>query len=325
MISLRFNKILGLSTLLMALTLCAEYDFDDACKKIGLSDGEHGLKVLAKKNTNRSFVTILQDKKTGKKFIIKQLKKAATHPMQVIQEMLGTYVVNWLGLLSQKVIIVPPHEFNRYKEFKNFPATLHTFIDAKPIKNFRKFKKLTLRQIKLRSSSNDHGLNRKIIASIAQYYDLAAIVAADTFLGIDDRHKANLLFSDTLQRFWLIDMDYTYHSTLVEATIKQIQKIVEKSSKLTAEEYDALERYKATLKKLNEKFSKAKMMELIKEFIQQAGITEKQIKIRGNNGIGYTSIVANMERTTEHIEKLISLLDLVIEQGARHKKHLKKS
>jgi len=311
MMLIQFKKIILLALLATTFNAYCEYDFEKACTKIGLSDGEKNLKVVGQKNSSRSYVTVLKDKGTGKKYILKQLKRSAGDPIQVVQEMLGTYVVNWLGLLSQKVIIVPREEFKHLKTLKDQPATLHTFIDEKPLKDIRRFKKLQLRQIKLRSSTKDHGLTRAIIKSMALYSDLAAIVAADTFLGIGDRHRANLLFSNSLQRFWLIDMDYTYHSALVEACIKQIKGLMAKGSKLSAKEYKALLRYKIALEKLFAQFTTPKLLELLDEFLEQAGIEKKQRK-SSSGGVSYSSIVSHIEKSNEEMEKLISLIDALI-------------
>lgn len=307
---IQFKKILFFTLFTTVFNTVCLYDFDDACQKIGLSNKGKNLKVIGKKSTNRSHVIILKDRETGKKYIIKQLRKISTNPLHVVQEMLGTYVVNWLGILSQKVIIIPPNEFQKFKKLKDQPATLHTFIDEKPIKNIRRFKKLETRQIKLHSAAKDHGLTRGIIKSIALYGDLPSIIAADTFLGVDDRHRGNLLFSEKLQRFWLIDMDYTYHSALVEACIKQMQKLIKDGTRLPSKEKKALMRYKATLEKLRIKFTKDKLNELLHEFIEQAEIPEKKLKSR--SGTSYSTVRSHIEKTTKNIQDLIYLLDKII-------------
>src|SRR5207245_2644112 len=123
------------------------------------------------------------------------------------------------------------------------------------------------------------------------------------FLGIDDRHKANLLFSETLQRFCLIDMDYTYHSALVDACIKQIKKLISNKTKLSDDECKGLIRYKETLERLCAKFTGKKLTQLLNEFIAQAEIPEKALKSKV--GLSYATLIAHIEKTTEHIEELI--------------------
>lgn len=310
---LQFNKILLLALLLTFNAFCA-YDFEKACTSIGLSHGAKNLRVIDKKDSNRSYVSVVQDTKNGKKYILKQ-KKNAPCPLQVAQEMLGTTVAIKVGILSQKVIIVPPGEFENLKKIKGNPATLHTFIEDKPIKAIRRLAKLQLRQIKLHSSRDGHGINRKIIKSFAKYLDLAAIVAVDSGLGIGDRHTANLLFSKSLKRFWLIDMDYTFHGALVEPCIKQINKLIEEHAKLSRKECEALKRYKETLEEIHTLFPEQVLIELLNEFLEQAGITQE--KLAASGAVEYQSILTNIKKSTDHMEELISLLDAFLSHQSR--------
>lgn len=292
-------------------TRSISYDFDNACKRIGLSDGEHNIRTLETKNTNRSYVKVIQDTHTEKKYILKQLKRGTASSLQVVQEMLGTYVANKLGLLSQKVIIVPPGRFEQLKGIKNLPATLHTFIEAKPIKDFFRLSKLKLRQAKNHAVTKDFGLNRSIIKSMAKYDDLAAILATDTYLGIGDRHSANLLFSPTLQRFWLIDMDFTYRAVLVEAAIKQMSLIMKKGAHLSKQERKSLARYRKTLEKLHRMFPAEKLIALLDEFIAQAGIPTD--KLKSNITPNYQSIVTHIMKSTEQVDELIDLIGRLLD------------
>jgi hypothetical protein len=310
---LQLNKIFLLALLVTFNAFCA-YDFEKACSSIGLSGGAKNLRVIDKKDSNRSYVSVLQDTKNGKKYILKQ-KKNSTCPLQVAQEMLGTTVANTLGILSQRVIIIPPGEFETLKKIKGNPATLHTFIEDKPIKAIRRLSKLQLRQIKLHSSRDGHGITRKIIKSFAKYLDLAAIVAIDSGLGIGDRHTANLLFSKSLKRFWLIDMDYTFHGALVVPCIKQIRKLIEDHTRLSRKECEALERYRATLEQIQRLFPEEVLIALLNEFIEQAGITKEKLAAAG--AIEYRSIITNIKKSTEHMEELISLLDAFLHHQRR--------
>jgi hypothetical protein len=306
-------KILLLALLVTFNAFCA-YDFEKACKSIGLSHGAKNLRVIDKKDSNRSYVSVLQDTKNGNKFILKQ-KKNAPCPLQVAQEMLGTTIANRLGILSQKVIIVPPGEFEKLKKIKGNPATLHTFIEDKPIKAIRRLAKLQLRQIKLHSPRDGHGITRKILKSSAKYPDLAAILAVDSGLGIGDRHTANLLFNKSMKRFWLIDMDYTFHGALVEPCIKQIKKLFEGHTKLSRKECEALERYTETLKEIHRRFPEEVLIALLNEFIEQAGITKE--KLAASGATEYRSILSNIKKSTEHMEELISLLDAFLSYQTR--------
>lgn len=310
---LQCNKILFLTLFLTFNAFCA-YDFQKACASIGLSNGAKNLRVIDKKDSNRSYVSVLEDTKNGKKFILKQ-KKNAPCPLQVVQEMLGTMIANTLGILSQKVIIVPPGEFESLKKINGNPATLHTFIEYKAIKLIRRLAKLQLRQIKLHSSKDSHGINRKIIRSSAKYPDLAAILAVDSALGIGDRHTANLLFNKSMKRFWLIDMDYTFHGALVEACIKQIGKLFEERTKLSRKECESLKRYKETLIKIHTRFPEEVLIELLIEFMEQAGITKE--KLAASGAIEYQSILTNIKKSTEHMEELISLLEAFLSSQSR--------
>lgn len=317
MIRFQFNKILLLTLFATSSIFCAiEYDFAKACKSIGLSCGAKNLRVVDKKDSNRSYVSVLEDTQTHKKYILKQ-KKNAPCPLQVAQEMLGTTVANTLGILSQKVIIIPPGEFENLKKIKNCAATLHTFIEDKPIKAIRKLAKLQLRQIKLHSPKESNGITRKIIKSFAKYLDLAAIVAVDSGLGIGDRHSANLLFNKSMKRFWLIDMDYTFHGALVEPCIKQIRKLIEERTTLSKKECEALRRYKNTLEKIDTMFPEEVLIELLNLYIEQAGITKAKLAATG--ATEYQSILTNIKKSTEHMEELIALLDAFLDYQRQRK------
>jgi len=118
-----------------------------------------------------------------------------------------------------------------------------------------------------------------------------------------------------MKRFWLIDMDYTFHGALVEACIKQINKLFEGHTKLSRKECDALEQYKETLKEIHTRFPEEVLIALLNEFIEQAGITQEKLTTSG--ATEYQSILTNIQKSTERMEELISLLEAFLSSQSR--------
>ncbi len=208
-------------------------------------------------------------------FIIKQIKTSSpTMQFKAIREMLSAYIAESNNLPAHRVRIIPAGFALPGKLAMQRPATLHTVVPGYKASHFSRFSEINIQQYAEKSYPMDKwGLRYEIIHSMSLHQILPAIVALDTFIGNDDRNKANFFYDEKSDMFWMIDMEKAYKENLSDLACKFIQKLLNNQLfNFTEAEIKGLIIYRNTLKKLSKNHPPDELHKKLDKFIFQAGI-----------------------------------------------------
>jgi len=233
-----------------------------------------------------SYITFIKDEITGKNYLVKQEKSSTLErQFQVVFEKLAAHMAFVTGIPAHQVIIIPAGVSFPGKNFIERTATLHTVVPGITLRQLTDgyYSKLDLKQNNNKELSFDElGLNKRLISFMALHEDLSAIVALDTFIGNNDRNKANVLYDQNNDHFYAIDMSSLYNvgngnKRISFLACEHIEFMLTCQLPLfSREEKEALKNYSRILETLVQKFPPSKIYRLIRKFMEEAHLTDMQ-------------------------------------------------
>lgn len=265
-----------------------------------------------------------QDKK---RFIVKQETRSELYwHMAVAREMLSASVAESVGILANRVAIIPALCPFPGKKRVNFPATLHEVVPGKNIHELPKsFKdKLFIQQyMKDSVPQKKWGLSREVIQSMTIHPDLPVMVGFDTFIACADRHKGNYFFCAERDHFYLIDLESSWNKDLAFYACRYILSLLSHGSDLSAKELEALKIYRDTIKNLLYHYSPESLYKKMVECTVRGGLITRTLK--KNVGAELLKYERTIRENYSSCQKLVRLLDKLFDQRTRyrHKKRKK--
>lgn len=266
-------------------------------------------------------IATLKDKKSGKRFIVKQKQgKTLGWHMGVAREKLGYHVAESINIPINRVEIIPTDRAFPGKHEVGLPATLHEVVPGvkvtflpKPLKVLKVF---IQQPIKPTVSRTQWGLTRRVIQDMALHPDLPPLVAFDTFIGNADRHRGNLFYDKKTNHFFAIDLESSFNKDLASYAGDLIVSMIEsKYENILPQELQALETYRDVLKKLIKLHTPDSLCKKFVEYSIEGGILSR---------ISKSSFMAIAKSCEEKIEKnydscvrLVYLLDKFIKKQYR--------
>lgn len=215
-----------------------------------------------------------------REWIYKQItEKSSDDQMAIVLETVASDIARSLGIpLNHAIMVGPTEEFN-HRIFENCPGSLHLKVGGKPVVELSPWEGFDLHQ-KFRTpfmeaskgplNPEEVGLRREIITTIAKHEDLQKIVAFDTYLGNIDRSDNNIFYDASHNRFYGIDMGNCLMGPLPGCALKQLEQFF---SQLSMEEKQGLKGYKDSLGLLVKNFPPAKLIALLNQHLEKAGLT----------------------------------------------------
>ena len=178
------------------------------------------IKVLEQKIIGTTDIATVIDKEKNK-FIVKQkennLPESALIP--IIETITG-YIAETNDIPINKVRIIPTGVYFPGKKYLNMPASLHTFISGKLVSNMKgKF-------FNFSQFSSSEGLSFDLICIMALHEDLPRIIAFNTFIGNTDQSTNNLFYDPISQRFYGIDLEFSFKTNRCRNTCNNACKFL---------------------------------------------------------------------------------------------------
>lgn len=220
-----------------------------------------------------SFITYVMI--NGKKYIVKQKKKAYKKQVALLRDALAAYIAQDLNVA---------HEVDMVAYDKVFPGKIYAHLPAlilsiAPGEEVRKQKDSMYRHLHLsqrcgeRYSFQEQGLTRNIINQMSWHEQLPIIIGLDLFIGNSDRHGGNLFYNLTTDSFCAIDMDNTFNRDLCELACKKLiyMNDIGEVALFSEKEINALNSVKTTLQYLVEKFSSRRLIKKMYALADKAG------------------------------------------------------
>lgn len=205
--------------------------------------------------------------RSGKRFLIKQRKECTVHGrVMPILETFGTSLAHSMGICANKVRLISAPVPCSFKFYKDYPATLHTFVPGMTVRNVKRFHDLNINQTK------QGGLTPWLIEQMARHPDLPKIAALDTFLG-NKRNRDNLLYDEKSDRFYAIDFGSTLRRPFARTSIAVAKGLISRSISLKDSEMQALFTYYTALKDLLASYPLKKLIACFERLIKQSGLS----------------------------------------------------
>jgi hypothetical protein len=278
---------------------------------------------------HNSRISFLQDKESGKKFLLKQERRPDLHwHIAVAREALGAHVAHSVNIPANQVEIVPAHVPFPAKRVVEKPATLHTVVPGVKINRAKKLRPLRIciqQYIKDRVPKSQWGLSRDVVRSMALHKDLARLAALDTFIANGDRHRGNFFYDEKTDRFFAIDLESSFKKDLAHFGAKFISTLSRsktRQAQLSAQELEGLCIYRDTLKRLLSKHTPSGTYQKLLAFAIKAGILPRVG--RGAVGVRVNGYKTSIEKNYASCRKLILLLDHFIANKSKQQESVRK-
>lgn len=205
--------------------------------------------------------------------------------------------------IAHRVDIIPAGKEIVGKPYPEWPATIHTIA---PGKVMRELKGKCPYDVNLKQGQI--GITRSMISDIAGHWQLAIILALDTFVCNQDRHKGNLFYLKSDNSFCAIDMDSSYKYNLAQLSYENFKQMLKKPT-FNSKEIKALNQYNETLHYLLDTFSAKDILDLYDFYLEEAGFvnkskfyTDKLKKIVNSNK-------KVIKESYPYVKKIVALLD----------------
>ncbi len=262
----------------------------------------------------RSYITYITDK-AANIFLIKQSRLhdpgAIRGPLIVVREMLGAYIAESNGIPANKVRMIPAGYAIPGKLYLEFPATLHTLVQGKPVSNIGII--FIQQPWKGYIPKEKWGLSYRVIHDMSLHPDLPLIVAFDTFIGNAARRSSSYFYDEKLNRFWAIDLESSFGKDLCALACEFFSTILHnKRGKFTSQEVNGLSIYCNTLKKLIKNHPPHMLHEKLDQFAWQAGIKPGSFLFNDTVEREIERYKKNISQCYVHAQRLVVLLDELI-------------
>ncbi|MCX5925409.1 MAG: hypothetical protein NT124_03930 [Candidatus Dependentiae bacterium] len=255
--------------------------------------------------------------KNSKKFIVKQdTRDLLTWHIITVRDKLGSYIAQSAGVLANRVEIIPAGFTFPGKVAIDVPATLHDFIPGIPVNklpdSLQKFKGKIKQRVDDYFPKNQCGLNRSVIAHMAEHEDLSKMVAFDTFIANTDRGTKNYFYDRKSNHFYAIDLESSFNHNLAFYACQCIDSLIKSKVNLSPKELQALIVYRKTLNLLIQNNSPEDMYKKMIDFALQGNIISRSFRFSVLDRLKKyeSSIKANYNAC----KKLVRLLDRLIGQ-----------
>lgn len=235
---------------------------------------------ISSQTTSHSYIKLIQIKQDF--FIVKQKINMVSNPKSILKMVLLSKLMRKNPLLHiQEVKVIPAKTTDYPKYYKNSPASLHKVVPGKSIRewihNFRSacpkfFLSLRFQQ---RKKKNYQGLTRALINMMTKHKNIPAIIAFNTLFGDYDCHRKNVFYDDTMDQFFLIDMDSSFKYNLCELAIKNVKKMIKNNVCLSKKEIRALIEYALVLENLMTEYPINTIVKCARKIIRQFKTTDE--------------------------------------------------
>jgi hypothetical protein len=274
------------------------------------------LSLVKTRKGRHSYISLLSDE-NGRLFILKQKKseKSAT-PEQVwrrivngaIRDVFGSYVAYQMHVSSQYVWIIPPSCYYPGKHYKNMPATLHTVVPGKSLRDVKKLDKFSIELGHL-------GLTLDVIAGMSLHNDLPLIVGLDTFIGNYDRTKKNLFYHKKSSSFWTIDTDRALKCNLMQASYQNLLSYESSGYVFSSTWLMGLQIYKQFLSDIRDWLPLDDLLNLLRQSVsmcQVEGVVTDEARL-------LKQCQARLTDSYSYLDKLIYILDEILQRSPEGK------
>ena len=260
------------------------YDFDNACSSIGFHNNPENIKIVKQMQKRKSHIIFIEDTTSGNRFVVKQTdRESEKRQFDIINEALGSHIAQSIKIPTQRVIIIPANAMNSIKKYPQIPASLHTFVPGKIVRE-SSYKQIDIKQYGNSDKTKPKsGLIYERIRDMSLHPELPRIVAFDTFIGMNDRSGVNYLYDKQTDTFWLIDMADAFKINLCKIACAQVRKMIDNEElALTTRECCALRVYRNTMQFLIRQYPPEKLQNLFDSYLEQAAFyfTDKVIELR---------------------------------------------
>lgn len=225
---------------------------------------------------------VFLEDKHKQQWIFKQITEPAPDDqMVIVLEELASDIAEQLNIPINVCKLVSSDKPFTHRIFQGFPGSLHKKVPGQCVEDIATLSDLDLHQ-KFRTpymvaakgplAPEEIGLRRKTITSMGKHRDLPKIVALDTFIGNIDRSQPNLFYDAKNDGFYGIDMGNSLMANLPELALKRLKQAADEGVVFTKEEKEALKIYKNTLDALIQQFPPTKLIAMLENLLQIAGI-----------------------------------------------------
>src|SRR5579863_2130019 len=205
-----------------------------------------------------SYIFFIEDAQ-DRQYVIKQQKSGSLgKQFRVVCEMLCAHMAELVEIPAHLVRMLSAGLAFPGKFLTDRTASLHTKVPGITVRDLidHPYAKLDIKQNNDSFLSSDQmGLNKRVISNMALHPTLPLIVALDTFVSNRDRSKANVIYDEKNDAFYAIDMALIYDTSegrklLAQLSCDQVESMINKKEIFTALELEGLKRYQETLMQL---------------------------------------------------------------------------
>jgi len=244
-------------------------------------------------------------------FLVKQYKEFdLANYLLIVMERLVSHMAQKMGYPYNKVRIIPANSNFVGKPYENLPATLHKKVPGVVLKQLKigsRFANVNLKQQII--GTKIYGLRKENIVYLWKHPDLPIIAGFDTFVCDRDRGKKNLVFCEIKNRFYAIDFEKAFHSSLAFFTLKNLRNMWQPFSK---KELRGLQAYKKTIEQLIKTFPPKRTIQLFDKFCNEVVPGELFENDRIQRRIlRYKKVIL---KSYEDSKQLVGLLNQVLEE-----------
>lgn len=265
------------------------------------------------KTLHHTHIAILENKKDGNKFIVKQdTRDVLFRHLAVARDKLGAFVAESIGVSANRVEIIPAYCAFPGKKYFELPATLHTFVPGVMVKFLPKELKMSI------YIQQSIGLTDTILTTMIAHQGLCDIVALDTFIANADRHRGNFFYDQESRRFYAIDLESSFDKNLAIYSCKFIKAMLNTENiQIEPPVLVVLKKYQKTLKKLIKQHTPESLCEKLVEYAAQGGIFMRSAQSAVRDRLN--SHKEAIEKNYNSCKKLTRLLDKLISKYSSKK------
>lgn len=224
-----------------------------------------------------SYISLLR-KADGSKWLIKQRKDTSIGGQFIcIIETLGGSMAEFLGMPCNKVKLVPAHSCPKYKKFKEYPATLHTYMPGRSAC----YKHVNIYQPVGKRCNVLCGINEIVVKNMAQHPTLPLVVALDTFMAGTDRGCANLLYDQKTNIFYGVDFGSGFNANLAALALENF-KLIERILIFNQQIVNGIALYRDALRRLMNHYPPGRLYAKLEALAREAGFFTKSYNKQKN-------------------------------------------
>ncbi len=256
-------------------------------------------------------------------YLVKQYKEFGwgQQYLFMVMERLVSHMAQEMGYPYNKVRIIPANSNFTGKSQKHLPATLHKVVPGVPVNQLRigsRFANVNLKQHKAKTGIS--GLREENTVHLWKHPDLPTIAGFDTFVCDRDRGRGDLIFCEIKNRFYAVDFERSFKSSLAFFTLKNLGSLAFFTLKnlrnmrrsFSKEELRGLQGYKKTIEQLIKAFPPERTIQLFDKFCKEVlpGELFENGRIQGRI-CKYKKVIL---KSYEDSKQLVGLLNQILEE-----------